>query len=273
MILLLPIIAALLAGGFCGLLGYYIDRLGIVTLGFSIAHAALAGAAIGMVLGIDMTLTASLMAISLAGIMGVITYRVNRIRDLVSMAFFSFFNALALFMIYITNTTVLATSSVATILWGSVLAITYFKASILAIAIIGFTLYVIAYKHHLDSILFDKKLAEAEGIDVHTHTIIILLFVGIAIALTLKLTGGFLVFTLLYSPVVTAIQVSRRAYIQQILSPIIGAVSAILGLGLSYLYNWPVGACIAIVSSTILVASALSRIIMNTITAMRAVNK
>jgi len=53
MILALLFIIALLAGPSAEFLGYYVERLGVVTLSFSVIHAALAGAAIGMVLRID----------------------------------------------------------------------------------------------------------------------------------------------------------------------------------------------------------------------------
>ncbi|HEW94259.1 MAG TPA: metal ABC transporter permease [Thermoprotei archaeon] len=259
----IAIIAAILGGGSCGMLGYYVQRFGVTTLSFSIAHAALAGAAVGMVFGVDMIYSAMLFATTYAIVMGFLMSKTEHARELISMAFFAFFNALAIFMIYISNTTVLATSSVATILWGSVLAVTLQKIAIFITLLILFIYYVFAFKPQIDSILFDKKLAEAEGIDVHLHTIVILVFVSIVIALTLKITGGFLVFSLLYNPVASAFQISRRANLQQIISPTLGISSALLGLAISYILDWPVGATIAIISTLILFISVIYRLIIN----------
>lgn len=257
------IMSAILGGGSCGILGYYVQRFGITTLSFSIAHAALAGAAIGMVLGVDMVYSAMICASAYAIIMGFLMGRIEYAKELISMAFFAFFNALAIFMIYISNTLVLATSSIAVILWGSVLAVTLQKIAIFIVLLIIFIFYVIAFKPQIDAILFDKKLAEAEGVNIHLHTMVMLIFVSIAIALTLKITGGFLVFSLLYNPVASSFQISRKASLQQIISPTIGVLSALLGLAISYILDWPVGATIAIISTLILFISVVYRLVIN----------
>ena len=250
---------AMLGGGLCGILGYYVHRLGLVTLSFGIAHAALAGAAVGMVLGVDMTLTAMLFALGFALAIGALASRAPHQLELACMAFFAFFNAVALFMVYIANARVLATASVAAVLWGSVLAATAEKVMMLGALLALLGLYLAAFGHQVDAILFDVKLAEAEGIDVNLHTMILLLFVGSAIALTLKLTGGFLVFSLLYNPTAAALRISRRAWVQRALSPCLGAGCALAGLAASYALDWPVGAAIALLSTFALMAAAIAR--------------
>ncbi len=260
-LMILAIAASIVSGGLCGAIGFYIQRLEITTISFSIAHAALAGASIGLILGFDPIYSAMVMAVVLSLLLGLIFTRISYGRDLVSMAIFSACSAIALFSIYMSNVKVLATSSVAVILWGSILAITPQKFVILVLAALGFSLYTISYKIQIDSMIYDKKVAEAEGIDVQLHTLAILSFAGIAIALTLKLTGGFLVFTLLYNPVSTSIQLVRKAHIQLILSSFLGGASALSGMIVSYALDWPVGATIAIISTITLVASSLMRFI------------
>jgi len=257
----LAIAASIISGSLCGAIGFYIQRLEITTMSFSIAHAALAGASIGLVLGLDPTYSAMVMAVVLSLLLGLIFTKISHGRDLVSMAIFSACSAIALFSIYMSNAKVLATSSVAVILWGSILAITPQKFVILVLAAFGFSLYIISYKIQIDSMIYDKKVAEAEGIDVQLHTLAILSFAGIVIALTLKLTGGFLVFALLYNPVSTSIQLVRKAHIQLILSSFLGGASALSGMLVSYALDWPVGATIAIISTIMLVASSLTRFI------------
>jgi len=257
-------IASLLSGGLCGLLGYYAQRFNIVTLSFSVAHAALAGASLALIIKSDVTYSALVFAILFALGMGIISTRISpHERELISMGFFSLFNAIAIFMVYMSTSYVLSTVSISVVLWGSILAITKSKLILLAGIIAIFMLYLLVFKPQIDSILFDRKLAEAEGIDVDLHTIALLLFIGVAIAFTLRLTGGFLVFTLLYNPVASAMQLIRRAQWQQILAPTIGMLTALLGLIFSYILDWPVGATIAIVSSTILMIAYITRTVIN----------
>ena len=171
------------------------------------------------------------------------------------MAVFSASSAIALLAIYMSTTRVLATASVAIVLWGSLLAVTPQKLIILLMVTILFLLYTSAFRMHIDAILYDKKLAEAEGIDIQAHTLTLLFFTSIAIASTLKLTGGFLVFTLLYNPMASASQLARSAKHQLILSSLLGSTSAVSGLAVSYLFNLPVGATITVISSLILLIS------------------
>lgn len=261
--MLIYIVASLVAGSLCGLLGYYVNELKLTTLSFSIAHAALFGATIGMVFGVDMAFTATSLAIAYALTMGLLLPRVSRYGDVLSMAFFSLFNALALFMIYLSQTVVLATVQVGGVLWGSLLAITPLRATLLIIALSAFTAYALLAKDQLDSMLFSLKLAEAEGVNVYVHTVLILLFVGTATALTLTVTGGFLVFSLLYNPVITAAQLSIKANVRRVLTPVIGASSATVGLIVSYYLDLPVGATIALTSVIILTASTIVRLVIN----------
>lgn len=258
---LLTSLAAIVSGSLCGALGFHVQRFNAVTLSFTVAHAALAGAALGLIAGIDVTYTAMILALSSAALLGAFFTKIIHERELISMALFSLFSALALLAIYMSNVTVLATSSVAVVLWGSLLAVTLHKLIMLACAAALFILYTSAYRMHIDAILYDSKLAEAEGVDVQAHTFILLFFVGAAIALTLKLMGGFLVFALLYNPVVAASQITKNARRQLHLSALLGASSALLGLTISYVLNWPVGAAIALTSSIILLASFIYKLL------------
>ena len=199
-VLELPLLAALLGGGLCSLLGYYVLRLGIATLAFTVAHAALAGAALSLTLGTDTTVTAMVVATVTAVLLGVVFARLEYGRDLVCMALFSLFNAVALLCIYLSNVQVLATVSLAEVLWGSVLTVTVPKVILLAGVTAAVILYVLAFKPQIDSMVFDKRLAEAEGVPVTLHTLLLLLATALAIAVVLRITGGFLTFTLLIPP-------------------------------------------------------------------------
>jgi len=256
-ILALALLAAVLSGNLCGAVGFYVQRLKITTLSFSVAHAALAGASLGLILNFDPIYSAMIFAISSALILGVIFTKMKYGRELVSMAVFSASSAMALFAIYMSNVRVLATASIAVVLWGSLLAVTVQKLIILMLVLILFVLYILAYRMHIDSMLYDVKLAEAEGLNVQAHMLAMLFFAGVIISLSLRLTGGFLVFALLYNPVAAALQLTRKAYMQLFLSSTLGAVSALTGLVVSYALDWPVGATIAIVSSTILLLAYL----------------
>jgi len=258
---LTALLSGLFSGALCGAIGYHVERINATSLSFAVAHAALAGASIGMVLGVDITVSAMFFSISSAAVLGLLFSRIHW-KDLLSMVFFSFFSALALLSVYLSTTNVLATSSVSAVLWGSILAVDTFKLIMLIVSFTAFIAYLFTFRLQIDSILFDRNLAEAEGVDVYFHTAILLLFAGTAIALTLRITGGFLVFALLYNPVASAIQLSSNAKIQLALSASLGAFSALAGVAVSYVLDLPVGAAIAIVSSTVLILTLLKCVLL-----------
>jgi len=271
MLLIVPLLGAILSGFICGMLGYYVQRYGVTTLSFTIAHSALAGAAISLVLGLNTTLFTLFFAIISALLIGYLTSKSLIRRELICMGLFSLFNALAILMLYMSSTNVLSTVQLSTILWGSVLAITYEKiVAIAAIATI-FLIYAVIFKPQIDAILFDQKLAEAEGVNVKLHSTILLLFVGSTIAIILRITGGFLVFSLLYNPIASAILLSKRANIQQLISPILGSSAALAGFLTSFMLNLPIGASIALLSAFILLISYISRTTLDHILSQRSI--
>jgi len=261
----LAISAAVLSGNLCGAIGFYVQRLKITTLSFSVAHAALAGASIGLILNLDPVYSAMVTAVASALFLGMVFTRIEYGRELISMAVFSVSSAVAIFAIYLSNVRVLATVSISVVLWGSLLAITVEKLILLLLILFIFVLYILAYRIQIDSMLYDVKMAEAEGVNVQMHMLIMLFFAGLIISSSLRLTGGFLVFTLLYNPVATSFQISRRAHMQLLASSILGATSASSGLIMSYILDWPVGATIAIVSSIILLLAYTAKIIVEAV--------
>ncbi|RLG97138.1 hypothetical protein DRO28_04695, partial [Candidatus Bathyarchaeota archaeon] len=96
----LALLAAVLSGNLCGAIGFYVQRLKITTLSFSVAHAALAGASIGLILNLDPVYSAMIVAVASALILGVIFTRVEYGRELISMTVFSTSSAIAVFAIY-----------------------------------------------------------------------------------------------------------------------------------------------------------------------------
>jgi iron/zinc/copper transport system permease protein len=242
---------SLVVGGFMlSAIGYYISRLGLSTITFSAAHAALAGAAISTILNSNPYALPAAFTLCLGLVLGLLTPRVSTaIINSVSMMLFSLFNSIALIGIYLSNAVVLSTARVGGLLWGSPLAITVDRFMYIVALTTAFLIYLLLYKHKLDAIVFDKKLAEAEGINVQLHTSAIIIFMCIALVLMLEIVGGFLVFALVYIPYITAVATTTRADLQLLIASIFGILTAPLGAYLSLLLDLPIGSTIALTAS------------------------
>ncbi|OYT61729.1 MAG: hypothetical protein B6U69_03095 [Thermofilum sp. ex4484_15] len=259
----LAILTSLTAGSLCGAVGFHAFKMGVITLSFAVAHGALAGAAIGLVLRVDVSYSALIAAILTATTLSLSLSKLGPFRELINMVFFSTSSAIALLSIYYANVKVLATTNVAALLWGSVLTVTPFKYFLLLSTALSYLAYYLAFKWKINSIIYDRRLAEAEGINVTLHTSLLLTFEGLSIALTLMLVGGFLVFSLLYNPVIASSNLTKETKGQLLLSTTLGGFSSLMGLAISYLFDSPVGASIALSSATLVIASYFLKFLKN----------
>ncbi len=256
-ILLNAIIASILAGSLCGLIGIFMIRLKLNTIGFSTAHAALAGAALGVFLQVDPSLLSIVFAMFTSLILGPLSDIIRLPLDLISMILFSLYTSLAFIFIFLSPGTALSAEAVSNVLWGSILAINYGYLVLLSCLLFIVILFVWCFKIKLLAILHDRRLAEAEGIQTSYYLYSLIFLLGFIIAVTLRITGGFLVFSLLFNPSAASLQLSSNIRRILILSPILSSTSALLGLFISYTFDWPVGASIALASTIILASSSM----------------
>ena len=239
-------------------MGSLINRVGATTMAFAIAHSALAGAALGLMLQRDVTQTAFALAVAVAAVLGPLADYTSIKLDLASMAMFSAFNALTLIFIVNSPGPALATERVGEVLWGSVLAVTGEYLAVLAGLAIAVTTSVAVAWGRLLPVLFDRLLAEAEGLNTKPYVYSLLVVSGVAIALTLRIVGGFLIFSLLYIPAAASMQLFEDIRGIVATSALMGAASGALGVLLSFALDLPVGCSIVLASIGLLASSSIA---------------
>ena len=226
--------------------------MGINTIAFASAHAALAGAALSLLTGGDPIALGLMFALVTAVLLGPLADYLKVPLDTVSMTLFSVYNALAFIFLILSPGVTLASEKVGQILWGSILAITSTYLVVLITLTIVYTMFIVMFWGRISSILFNPKLAEAEGVNVKAYTYMLVAFAGAVAVFTLRITGGFLVFSLLFIPAASALQLSENMKKIVLFSSFLGSVSAVAGVGLSFMFNLPVGSCIVIGAASIL---------------------
>ncbi len=250
LIVIETMIGAVLAGSLCGSLGVYLDRMNLLTLGFVIAHAALAGAALSIIFRLNTELLAFVTSLITVSFIELVCAKFNVKRDLIAMSLFALTSSLGMLAIYFAPTTTLTAQTASLILWGSILAMTIGKIILLTLIMIALVIYIMAFKVQINAILFDRKLAEAEGVKVTLHATIFILITTLTVSLILRLTGSFLVFSLIYNSAMAASQISRKK--QAIVGGALGALAGVIGVIISFKADTPIGATIALISSIIL---------------------
>ncbi len=241
-------LGAILAGLSCSIAGVFVVRLNMASIGFCMSHAAFAGAAFGVLVEIDPLITAMLFASVAAVFLAPVANRARLNTDVVIGIMFSLMIALAFIFLNLSPGEA-ASGAALRILWGSIFAISEYDVLYLAIlstVILGFV--VLFYKEIL-ALLFNRKLAEAAGINTYMFTLVIVFMTGLAVSLSLKLVGGLLVYALIINPTSTAYQFFWDFKKIIIFSPVIGVVSCIAGFVFSLETDFPIGASIVIVSA------------------------
>jgi ABC-type Mn2+/Zn2+ transport system permease subunit len=247
-LLLLAITGAVLTGISCSLVGSFVVRMNLSSLGFAMSHAAFAGAALGLVLSIEPLLVAIVFSVGVAIILGPLAEKAKLPTNVILGVIFSLMISLALIFLNLTPQT--AMSSVAlSILWGSILGMTVENVLLLLVLTVTVVLLFSLFFKEFQSIMFSRKLAEASGINTMPFYYLILFLTGITVAFSLKLVGGLLVFALMVNPASSAYQFFYDMKKITFFSPIIGIFCCITGILVSFLSDLPTGASIAIVSS------------------------
>ncbi len=253
--LILPsLVAGALAGASGGLLGVAALRLRLSALGYAIAHAAFAGAAFGLWLGLPPLLTAFLFSAAVAILLGPISEKTGLPTDTILAILFPLTMALGFLFLALTPGLPL-TSSALTLFWGSLLGVGWTDVFVLAgifLVAVGFLLF---FRREVWATLVERRLAEEAGIPTRWILWPLLFLLGGGVAGSLRLVGGLLVYILLFLPASSAAQLVLDLRRQFLLTPVLGVVSTLAGVGLSFWADLPVGTAVAVSTCAVFLLS------------------
>lgn len=256
MIMQRALIGCVLAGLLTSIIGVFVVKMKISAIGYCMSHGAFAGAALGVAFAMDPLLTALLFASLTALLIGPFAEKARLHADIITGILFPLNMALAFIFITLSPEVGLK-SDIGSILWGSIFAITN-NDMVYLVTLCSVTLALIfLFWKELFAIMFDRRMAEADGINTKPLVFFILFVAGVVITLSLKLVGGLLVFALLFNPASAALQFSHNMRKIMIFSPFIGIGSGIGGLITSLLLDLPIGSCIALISTLVFAFAVL----------------
>ncbi|MDN6071164.1 MAG: metal ABC transporter permease [Lactococcus plantarum] len=248
------LITSVLVGVMSGLIGSFIILRGMALMGDAISHAVLPGVAVAYMLGINIILGASLFGILAAMLIGLVASHSKLKNDTAIGIVFSAFYALGFILIAAAE----SATNLHHILFGNVLAVSdsdlIMTTCILIVVILFITLF---YKELLIS-SFDETFAKTYGLNTQFIHYGLMLMLTLVTVSALQTVGIILVVAMLITPAATAFLWTDRLHWMLVLSAIIGVVSAIVGLFLSYTLNWASGPSIVLVSALVFGLSFLS---------------
>ncbi|MBN1245412.1 metal ABC transporter permease [Candidatus Bathyarchaeota archaeon] len=249
------LVACVLAGFLMGLIGVFVVRMRLSAIGYSMSHGAFAGAALGLATATNPLLTGLLFASGTAFLIGPIADKARLHADTITSIVFPLNMALAFVFLTLVPEVGLS-SQVANVLWGSIITMTNADLVYLVTLFAATVAIVYLVWKELFAIMFNRKLAEADGINTKPFIYLIIFLAGVVVTFSLKLVGGLLIYALLFNPASTVLQFSENMRKVVVASPLVGMATTVSGLFVSLFFDLPVGSCIVIVS-TIVFAVAL----------------
>ena len=104
------------------------------------------------------------------------------------------------------------------------------------------------FYHELLSISFDEESAKATGVRTKGINTILVLLTSLTVVLAMRLVGIMLISSLLILPSVTALQITRGFKMTIVTASLVGVLSVILGVFVSFMADLPTGATIVILN-------------------------
>jgi zinc transport system permease protein len=94
-----------------------------------------------------------------------------------------------------------------------------------------------------------EDIAQVEGVNVDLMRLILMLLVGLVIAVGMKFVGALIITSLLIIPAATARRLSSSPETMALTASLIGCISVIVGLSMSWHWDTPAGPSVVLAST------------------------
>ena len=248
------LIASLLGGATCGIVGVWVILLNIPFVGIAMSHSAFAGAVFGLLFGVNPLFSAVFFCLAAAFVIGPVADRGGFSPNISVGIIFSFVLGLAFLGIGFMKG---PKTDALNFLWGNILTVSPRDVWLLAgVTCLIIVFLAVLYKEIL-AVLVNREIAKAVGVPEKTILYLLLFICGLTVTLNLNTIGGLLIFSLIISSPLAARQIACRLGTMYVLSAAFGVISCLTGLLVSCRWNVPSGAVIVITSSLIFGACML----------------
>jgi ABC-type Mn2+/Zn2+ transport system permease subunit len=249
--------AALLSVVCTSVIGTWVVLRGLSFLGDALAHGVLPGIAIAFVLGGSTTIGALLAALAMVG--GVQLIRTaSPLPDDASIGVL-FVGFLALAVVVMSAQRGRGAGDLTRFLFGSINAVDAGDLrTLLVVAAISVVGVVVLHRALLVG-TFDATQARLIGFRPQLTHFALLVLLALSIVASFETVGSLLVFAFLIAPPATASLVVRRVPLMMIAAVLIGGVSAVIGLLISYHSATATGATMALVTVVVFLAALAGR--------------
>ena len=242
------LLASVMVGILCAVMGTYVVLRGMAFLGDAMAHAILPGIAIAFLLHGNLLVGAVIAAVIIALSIGFFS-KGGAVKEDTAIGIL-FAAALSLGVALISSIQTYAVD-LSHILFGNVLGVSVSDLWLTAgLGLLVLVAVALLYKQFL-VISFDPILAATLRLPAELLRNVMLVLLALTVVVSLQTVGVGLAAAMLITPAATAYLLTRRLWPMMLVSASIGAVSSLAGLYLSYYLNIVSGSAIVLTATAI----------------------
>ncbi len=239
------LVAGLLVAVTTSLVGTWVVMRGLAFMGDALAHGVVPGIAVAFLLDVNPMVGAAAAAVVMIAAISLI-HRTTKLSEDTAIGLL-FVGMLALGVIIISRSGSFAVDVVA-ILFGDVLGTTTGDLILNgAVGIVVLVSVVVLYRPLL-ALSFNEAKAEVLGLAPRWTHLVMLGLVTLAIVTSFRTVGALLVFGLLVAPPATAALVTRRVPAMMVVAAVLGMLSVVAGLVVSFHLDTAGGATMSFVA-------------------------
>jgi ABC-type Mn2+/Zn2+ transport system permease subunit len=244
------LVAAVVVGVVCSVLGTYIVLRGMAFFGDALAHTILPGVVVAFLLGWPLAIGALIMGILTALGIGALTSRGTIKEDTAIGVIFAGFFALGVAMLSLTDN---YTIDLAHFLFGNLLGVG--TTDLWVTFILGGVVLLIVFLFYKEFLVvsFDPILATTLRLPTVFYRYLLLVLIAVTIVVALQVVGIALMLAMLVTPAAAASLLTHRLPSMMVVAAAIGAFSGILGVYASYYLDIASGPAVVLVATAIFV--------------------
>ncbi|WP_150138093.1 zinc ABC transporter permease subunit ZnuB [Candidatus Enterovibrio escicola] len=250
--IIIPILTGVLIAATVGPLGAFVVWRKMAYFGDTLAHSSLLGLSLGFIFQINLNITlivsCLLISILLVGLQRKSSVSIDTLLGIIA------HTSLSLGLISISLVDDLRVDLMA-YLFGDLLSVSSTDLFWIAVYCGLVTITLIKLWRPLLAITVNEDLARVDGYDVHRLRLILMLMVGLVIAIAMKFIGALIITSLMIIPAATARRFSSSPEQMALLASVIGIISVIAGIALSWFKDTPAGPSIVVIAGLLFLMS------------------
>jgi zinc transport system permease protein len=235
-----------------GPLGCFVVWRRMAYFGDTLAHSALLGVSLGVLLGINISITVA--AVPLLMALGLVLLEQRGILSLDTLLGILSHSALATGLVLISLLPDVRVDLMS-LLFGDLLSVTVDDLWIIYVVAASVLVLLLLLWKPLINITVHAELASVEGVNVSVVRTALMLITALVIAIAMKIVGVLLITALLIIPAATARRISRTPEQMAVMASLVAMLTVVMGLAMSWYSDAPAGPSVVVCAALLFLLS------------------